>query len=503
MPIFLGIDAGTTSMKAALFDLSGRALAVARAEYALDTPAPAVVECDAEVYWSACCRVVREALTAARIPADEVATVAISSQAETLIAVDAAGRPLRPAIVWLDNRAVAEAAEFRDRFGEEAMFRLSGQPEAAPTWPACKLLWLRRNEPHIFDAAAKFLLLEDFLLHRLTGEFVTEHSLQTSSYMLDITRREWWQPVLDYLGVGSERLGRLVAPGALIGPLSAAGAEAVGLTTRTQAVASAIDQCVGALGAGNAIPGVITETTGAALAVVATIDRPYFDPRRRLPCYCHALPGLYCLLPWGQTAGMALRWFRDEFYPLESERARENGVDSYDQMTAEAARVPPGSDGLLALPHLEGAFTPEYNASARGAFFGATLRTGRGHFTRALMESVAFMLKRQVDLVEEMGFPVSEVRSIGGGAASPLWLQIKADVLGKPLRTVEASEPGCLGAAVLGALATGCYGSASQAVTGMVRTKQQIDPERRNAQAYAEAFTRYCELYDRLAPMFQ
>ena len=502
MPYFLGIDAGTTSMKAALFDLAGRQLAVAREEIALSTPAPARVECAAETYWSACQSVVRQVVMRSGAQAGEVATLAISSQAETLIPVDATGRALRPAIVWLDNRAGDEAAELAARFGAEAMFRISGQPESAPTWPACKLLWLRRHEPRIFDRAAKFLLLEDYLLYRLTGEAFTEHSLQTSSYMLDITARDWWQPMLDYLEVGAERLGQLRGPGSVLAPLSGAGAAAVGLTRGTRAVAAGIDQAVGAVGAGNVAPGVITETTGAALAVVATIDRPYFDPQRRLPCYCHALPDLHCLLPWGQTAGMALRWFRDEFFAAETADARARGEDPYAALTAAAASAPPGSDGLIVLPHLEGAFTPEYNPAARAVFFGATLRTGRGHFVRGVMESVAFMLKRQVDLVEEMGFPVAEVRSIGGGAASELWLQIKADTLGKPVLTVDAAETGCLGAALLGAVAEGHYASAAEAVAAMVRTKETLEPDPTRAARYAESYARYCELYERLASFF-
>ena len=200
MPNFLGIDAGTTSMKAALFDLHGRMVAVAREEYELRTPAPTVVECDAETYWAACCAVIRRVIADSGVPPADVATLAISSQGETLIAVDDRGQPLRPAIVWLDNRAVNQATAIADEFGDEVLFRVSGQPEAAPTWPACKILWIRENEPEIYRATHKFLLLEDYLLLRLTGQYFTELSLQTSSYLVDITDRRWWQPMLDYLG---------------------------------------------------------------------------------------------------------------------------------------------------------------------------------------------------------------------------------------------------------------------------------------------------------------
>ena len=489
-------------MKAALFDEDGHMLAVARHEYALLMPEPAIVECEADTYWQACCAVARQAVAQSGVAPEQIETVAISSQAETLVALDAAGRPLRRVIVWLDNRAVEESAMIAAEFGTDAMFRISGQPEVVPTWPACKILWIRRNEPAVFDATNKFLLLEDYLLYRLTGEYVTEMALQSDSLLLNINTRQWHAPMLDYLHIGVPHLGRLVEPGALIGGLAPEAAAEAGLSPKTRAVAGALDQTIGALGAGNIRPGLVSETTGGALAVVATTSEPHFDPLRRLPCFYHARPGHYCLFPWGQTAGMSLKWFRDTFFRAEMLVAARDGADPYDLMTAEARLAPPGCDGLIALPHLEGAFTPEYNPAARAVFFGATLRTGRGHFVRALMESVAYMLKRQVDLIEGMGLRIDEIRSIGGGARSPLWLQMKADALGKVVRTTESEETACLGAAMLGAVASGHYGDLDAATVNMVRLKDTITPNAAHRSAYEEGYARYCELYDRLAPMF-
>ncbi len=502
MPFFLGIDAGTTSMKAALFNERGEMLAVSRREYELLTPAPAVVECEAETYWEACCAVVRDVVAGSGIAPAAVATLAISSQGETLVPLDAGGRPTRRVIVWLDNRAVSEAAEISEKFGAETMFRISGQPEVVPTWPACKILWMRRHEPEQFDATAKFLLLEDYLLYRLTGQYVTELALQSDSLLVDICARDWQRDMLDYLGVDESRFGRLVEPGARIGPLDPRGAAEAGLTSATLAVAGGLDQTIGAIGAGNIRAGLVSETTGGALAVVATTTEPHFDPLRRLPCFYHARAGYYSLFPWGQTAGMALKWFRDAFYRAEMAAALAEGRDVYDLMTAEAQLVAPGCEGMTALPHLEGAFTPEYNPAARAVFFGATLRTSRGHFARALLEAVAFMLKRQVDLIEGMGVSIDEIRSIGGGARSPLWLQIKADALGKTIRTTESEETACLGAAMIGTVGAGYYADLDAAAANMVRLKATITPNPAQRTVYAQAYARYCELYDRLAPMF-
>ena len=430
----------------------------------------------------------RQVVAQAGVAPAQIATLAISSQAETLVLLDAAGAVTRRVIVWLDNRATEEAAAIAEHFGTEAMFRVFGQPEVVPTWPACKILWVKRNEPAVFAATAKYLLLEDYLLYRLTGEYVTEMALQSDSLLVDINTRQWYQPMLEYLGVGPQHFGRLVEPGAPISRLSPAGAAEAGLDPSTLAVAGALDQTIGALGAGNLHPGLVSETTGGALAVVATTDRPYFDPERRLPCFYHARPGLYCLFPWGQTAGMALKWFRDSFFALETSAALAAGRDPYDVMTAEAEVVVPGCDGLSVLPHLEGAFTPEYNSQARAVFFGATLRHNRGHFVRGIMESVAYMLKRQLDLVEGMGFPVTEIRSIGGGAHSPLWLQIKADVTGKVIRTVKSEETACLGAALLGAVAVGRHASLEAAAAAMVHLDRTILPDDDHAAAYADGY---------------
>jgi xylulokinase len=297
-------------------------------------------------------------------------------------------------------------------------------------------------------------------------------------------------------------MGRLSDPGEVIGPLSSEGAEALGLTTGALAVTWAMDQMMGALGAGNASPGIATETTGGALAIVATLDGFFLDPQRRMPTMFHARPGTYALMPWAQTAGMALKWFRDQFYALESQVAYASYFDPYLLMTSQAAAVPPGSDGLVVLPHLEGAACPEFNPSARAVFYGATLRHTKAHFTRGILESVAYMLKKNLDTVEELGIPVDRIRSIGGGARSLLWLQIKADVLQKPVEAPEVEEAALLGAALLGATAAGEFSGVEDGIARMVRLRESLEPNPANAEIYAEAYGRYVELYDRLAPMF-
>ncbi|HSR34701.1 MAG TPA: FGGY-family carbohydrate kinase, partial [Anaerolineae bacterium] len=249
--------------------------------------------------------------------------------------------------------------------------------------------------------------------------------------------------------------------------------------------------------------GIVTETTGGALAILVTTGQPLFDPQRRVPCHYHARPDTFCLLPWAQTAGMALRWFRDQFFPAEAAAARAEGSEPYDLMGGMAAQVPAGSDGLVVLPHLEGAACPEFNPAARAVFFGATLAHTRAHFVRAIMESVAFMLKKNLDIVEELGVDVDEVRCTGGGARSDLWLRIKADVLQKPVTAAMVEEAACLGAALMAAVATGAFASLEEGVASMVRLRESIEPAQVDHEAYRRGYAQYLDLYDRLAPMFR
>jgi xylulokinase len=502
MSYFLGIDAGTTSLKAAIFNQNGKLLSLARREYSLETPAPTLVELDAAIYWTSCCSVVRQAIQESQIPPAEVDSICISSQGETIIPVGRDGKPSHKAIVWLDNRAGRQAEEISDHFGIGNIYHITGQPEVAPTWPACKILWLRQKDPLVFAQTARFLLVEDYLLYRLTGQYVTERGLQTTSLFVDLNTRQWWPEMFDYIGITPNHFGRLMDPGMAVGPLSEAGAEAIGLTSRTLAVTGSMDQSIGAIGSGNIAAGMVTESTGGALGIVSTVKLPVFDPQARLPCYFHARKDFYALLPWGQTAGMALRWFRDQFFPLESRAAEDAGLDAYDLMTYAAASVPAGSDGMVVLPHLEGAACPEFNRNARAVFYGATLRHTRAHFTRAILESVAYMLRKNLEIVERVGGPMCEIRSTGGGARSRLWLQIKADVLQKPVTTVDVEEAACLGAAMSAAVAAGCYASLEEASRAMVRVRDRLEPNPANASAYQDGYATYLELFNRLEPMF-
>lgn len=502
MSYLLAFDLGTTALKCALHDLNGAVLAKAAQEYQLVTPAPDWVEMDVDTYWQAFRTAVGRVLKESGVDRAEIKALGVSAQGETLIAVDREGQPLRRAIVWLDNRASQEADELGEIFGHRRAFEVTGQVKLVPTWPASKILWLRKREPQIFERVGKFLLIEDYFLHRLTGEYVCEGSLVTSTCYWNFRSRAWWQEMLQALHVSDEQLPRYRESGEPVGTLRPQVAEELGLDPGTVVCTGALDQACGAIGVGNIKPGIFSENTGAALAICATVNQPVIDPRGEMPCHYHGLPGLYMLHTF-TSGGIVLRWFRDEFGGPEMRVSRTSGLDAYDLMGMEAARVPPGCEGLVMLPHLQGAMAPEANPKASGVFYGFSLRHGRGHFTRAILEAVAFIVRRNIEVIEGLGVPVNEIRSLGGGARSRPWKQMEADIVGRPVLTTTNEEAATLGAAILAGKAVGLYASVEEAAEQMIQIKERFEPDPANRGVYDDTYGTYGKLYDALCPLFE
>ena len=502
MPYILAFDLGTTALKCALHGLDGTVLAKASEEYQLITPTADSVEMDVETYWQAFKSAVASVLHKSKVNPNEIKALGVSAQGETLIFVDQQGTPLRRAIVWLDNRAQKEADQLGDLFGHRTAYEITGQVKLVPTWPASKILWLRNNEPQVFDKVGKFLLIEDYFLHRLTGEYVCEGSLITSTCYWNFQTRQWWKEMLTELDISEQQLPHYRESGEPIGKLRPEIAEELGLSRDTVACTGALDQACGAIGVGNIKPGIFSENTGAALAICATVNQPILDPGNQMPCHYHGMPGLYMLHTF-TSGGIVMRWFRDEFAGPEMRVSKTSGLDAYNLMGMEAARIRPGCEGLVMLPHLQGAMAPEANPKASGVFYGFTLRHGRGHFIRAIMEGVSFIVRRNIEVIEGLGVPVTEVRSLGGGARSSIWKQMEADIVGRPVVTTTNEEAATLGAAILAGKAIGVYSSAEEAAEQMIQIKQRFDPNPANRAVYDEAFSTYIRLYDALCPLFE
>ena len=501
MEMILAFDLGTTALKCALHDLRGNVVSKASVEYELITPNADSVEMEVETYWQAFKSALATVLKNSVADPSGIRALGVSAQGETLILVDKDGKPLRRAIVWLDNRAQQEAGDLGSKFGNRHAYEITGQVKLVPTWPASKILWIKRHEPAVFERTAKFLLIEDYFLHRLTGKYACEGSLVTSTCYWNFRTREWWPEMLDQLGITSTQLPPYCESGEVVGTIRPEVSRELGLSPETEVCTGALDQACGAIGVGNIQPGVFSENTGAALAICASIEQATLDPANQMPCHYHGIPGLYMLHTF-TSGGIVLRWFRDEFAQLELAQGRDSGIDAYDLLGQEAVKISAGCEGLVMLPHLQGAMAPEANPDARGVFYGFTLRHGRSHFIRAIMESVCFIVRRNIDVIEGMGVPVKEIRALGGGARSRVWKQIEADVTGRPVLTTVNEEAATLGAAILAGKAVGIYSSVAEAVGQMVQIRERFEPASDNAAVYDSNFRTYVDLYNALCPLF-
>lgn len=452
----LGADIGTTSLKCAVFDTDGNLIKSVTKDYTLLVSGD-TVEFPADDYVKLFKEAYEEVSAGIHISA-----LSIDTQCETLILTDENGNPIMNAIVWLDNRAAKQAEEIKKHFGNKKVYEITGQPEITATWPAAKLLWIKENKPEIYSKIKKVFLLEDYLLYKLTGNFVTETTLQSSTIYFDIKKDCWWNEMLEFIGVKPEWL-----------PEIHNSAETVGEYKGSKVVTSAIDQIAGAIGAGVTDKATVSEMTGTTMVVFAPCEEiPEYNPKSIVPCHKN-YDGKYCLLSWTPTAGIALKWFKNNF-------CEDFSFKELDEMAKD---IPPGSAGLTFLPYLCGSTMPKYDPDAKGAFVGLTMEHTRAHAVRSILEAVASMLKANLDYLK---IDCKEIRSMGGGASSPLWCQIKADMTGKNIAILQNNETACLGSAILAGVGTGILSDVKTASETFVKIKKVYKPSGDN----------YTECYD-------
>jgi xylulokinase len=479
MALLLGIDLGTTGCKAVVYDDRGAALGESYLEYGLITLSPTMIEQDPHAWWDLTRRAIGLALDAAGADRKAVAGVAVSSQGISFVLLDAAGRPLGNAINWLDSRPGEECAQILDRYPAADLFRLTGK-RAAPFYVLPKLLWVRRHRPEVWRQARKLLMGHDYLVYRLCGEQVTDHSMAGGTLLYDLHRLDWSDELLSAFDLPRELLPALVWSGGAVGKLSPAVAEELGLSRAVVVSVGGQDQKCAALGAGIEDK-TATVSIGTASAIVQLMDRPATDPQMRVPTFTFVQPSRWVLEGVVGTAAGSLRWYRDTIAP---------GV-SYSTLDEEAARAPAGCEGVLFYPHLSGATSPHWHNTARGAFHGLSLATSRGHLTRAILEGIAYQIRANLAVTEEIGGPVDRVIVFGGGAKSALWREIIGDVLGRPLAWTRTVETACLGAAMLAGLGCGLFGSAIEARQRILAPLTLREPEPEKVALYAEKYAEY------------
>jgi xylulokinase len=497
MSYLLGIDIGTGGTRAVLVDASGKLVASATQEHqAFASPQIGWAEQHPHDWWQACCAAVRRLISENGVAPEGIACIGLTGQMHGAVLLDDKDQVIRPSLIWCDQRSDAEAQQLTDQIGEQRLIEWTCNP-ALTNFTATKLLWVKNHEPDLWKRFRRLLLPKDYVRLRLTGEHAMDVAEASGTLLLDVRNRRWSEPMLDALQLSAGSLPRLAESQEVVGVVSSAGADATGLRAGTPVVAGAGDQAAGAVGLGIVQPGAVSVIIGTSGVVFAATDRPALDQKGRLHTFCHAAPNRWHVMGVTQAAGLSLRWMRDRL------EFRDGDVDPYDLMTQEASQAPPGSEGVLWAPYLMGERTPHLDPHARGALIGLTASHTRAHIIRAVLEGVAFSLNDTFAIFAEMGVPVRQIRLGGGGARSPLWRQIQADIYAHSVEIVEAEEGAAFGAAILAGVGAGVWPSVDEACVKVVRVRTTVEPVSENVPVMKDQYLRFRRIYPALKSIEQ
>jgi xylulokinase len=488
--IVLGLDIGTSACKAVLVAESGELVAEASHAYPTQRPQPLWSEQNPSDWYAAAIASVRELMQRAAILPRQVLAIGLTGQMHGLVLLDARGEPLRPAILWNDQRTEPQCRALTERVGGPRVLRLTGNP-ILTGFTAPKIAWVRENEPQHLRAATACLLPKDYVRYRLTGAFHSDVSDASGTSLFDVERRCWSDEMIDAVGVPRAWLPQVFESPEISSHLSTDAAAAMGLLPGTPVCAGAGDQAAQAVGSGIVECGVVSVTVGTSGVVFAPTDAFRPDRDGRLHAFCHAVPGMWHQMGVMLSAGGSLEW-------LSGVLAE---TDSPERLAALAATAPRGCEGLLFLPYLSGERTPHADPRARGVFFGLTPRHGKAHLARSVLEGVAYGLRDSLELISASGPPIERIRISGGGASSPVWRQILADVLGKPLDALTTTAGAAFGAALLAGVGVGMFTDVRAACRRAVKIGAATLPE--PAVEYDEGYRRYRRLYPALAAEFR
>jgi len=493
---FLGVDVGTSAVKAMVVGVDGRLLGEATAQQVVDSPRPAWTQQHPDTWWHSSQAAISSALRAARLAGGtvEVRGVGLAGQMHSAVFLDSDGRVIRPAPLWSDGRTAPQCREITDKLGLDGLRNTVGNL-ALEGFTAPKVLWLRQNEPANYARLKHLMLAKDYVRYRLTGDVATDPSDAAGTLLFDVRRRRWSQEVIDTLGISEDILPDVVGSTQVSGVISPGAAEALGLPAGTPVVGGGADNAAGAVGSGVVGAGRVLSSIGTSGTLLAPIDRPRVDRRMRLHTFCHCVPDMWYLMGVVLSAGNSLRWLRDVLVPSGDD-------DAYTTLTAEAAAVSPGADGLLFLPYLTGERTPHNDPDARGVFSGLHLGHNRANLVRAVMEGVVFAMRDSMELVKAEHGEISEVTATGGGARSDLWLQLQADIYGVPVVTTGPGGGAAYGAAALAAVGAGAFGSIEEVAKAWLHSERTVEPDPTRARTYDDLYGAFKELYPALKASF-
>lgn len=499
MGYLLGIDIGTSGTKTALFDEMGGSVASATREYPMYQPKNVWAEQNPIDWWNAVCETSRE--VTAGINAADVKGIGLSGQMHGLVMLDRGGEVIRNSIIWCDGRTGRECKYITDTVGEDRLIEITANP--ALTWfTAGKALWVRNNEPWNYERCAHMLLPKDYIRYMLTGEIATEVSDASGMNLMDIPKRIWSDEILDKLQIDKSMLGRMYESCEVTGQVHAKAAGLTGLAKGTPVVGGAGDNAAAAVGTGVVREGKAFTTIGTSGVIFAHADKVTIDSQGRVHTFCAAVPGAWTVMSCTLAAGGSLQWFRNRLCGAEMEAAAGMGVDSYDVLNAQIARVPIGSDKLLFAPWLMGERSPLLDENARGVFFGLSAIHTKYNMLRAVMEGVSFSQRSCLDVLREMGVPFSQMLATGGGVKSRLWRQMLADIMGCDVTTLVTREGPALGAAILAGVGAGVFGSVPEGCDAVIKTASVQQPIPANVKEYEKFYQIYKQLYPSLRAQF-
>ena len=443
-------------------------------------------------WWRAACQAIKECMARSATTAQEVSAIGLTGQMHGLVLLDGQDKVLRPAMFWCDQRTEEECREITAQVGARRLIELTANP-ALTGFTLPKIWWVRRHEPQIWARVRSLMLPKDYIRFRLTGARAIDVADASGTLMFDVVHRRWSKAMLEISGVDEACLARVFESQEISGEVSEEGAQSSGLRPGIPVVAGAGDQAAGAVGMGIVKPGAVSATIGTSGVVFAATSAPVLEPRGRIHTFCHAIPNRWHVMGVTQGAGLTLRWFRDQFGA-----GKDDGRDPYEQLAEEAAKTPPGAEGLLWTPYLMGERTPHLDPNARGALVGITAQHTRAHVIRAILEGVAFSLRDSLTLFQEIGVPIESIRLGGGGARSELWQQIQADVYGMPVELIEADEGAAYGAGLLAGVGIGNWTSVEAACETSVRVARRIQPNPKTVERMSLQYQEYRKLYPAL-----
>lgn len=502
MAVFLGVDVGTSGTKTLAMQEDGTILASATEEYPLFSPHPGWSEQNPEDWWQATIKSIRKVLKTGKIKAADVKGIGLSGQMHGSVFLNKKHEVIRPALLWNDQRTAAECAEIEQRAGgRKKLIKLVANP-ALTGFTAPKILWLRNHEPKHFDKTVQVLLPKDYIRFRLTGEFATEVSDASGTLLLDVKQRNWSRPLLSKLELDDSLLPDVYESEDVSGHLTADAAGLLGLSKGVAVVGGGGDQAAGAVGNGIVKKGVISATMGTSGVVFAHSDEVQIDPEGRVHTFCHAVRDKWHVMGVVLSAGGSLQWYRNQLCEQQVAEAKRKKVDPYELISAQAEQAPPGSEGLFFLPYLTGERTPHADPDARAAWIGLSLRHGRSHLGRAVMEGATYAMRDSLEIIKELDIPVREIRLSGGGARSPFWRQLQADIYGQKVVTINAEEGPAYGVALLAAAGTGAYKDVVEACSSTIRVVQSTSVNSKAKSIYNKAYPVFQGLYSSLKEDF-